>query len=100
MFTISAHARKQIDEKGFDVNSVLAAADYPHVSYDNGYYPGQRRHIRDGLAVIVDPASKRIVTVYAHKVETDTREDQVGKSSPTAQRRRGQAARAARKGGK
>lgn len=100
MFTITAHARKQIDEKGFDVNAVLAAADYPHVSYDNGYYPGQRRHIRGDLAVIVDPTSKRIVTVYAHKVETETREDQKGATSPTAQRRRGQAARAARKGGK
>jgi len=100
MYQASAHALVQASQKGFAPAEVLAAADNPQISYDNGRFPGQRRHIRNGLVAVVDPARQIVVTIYEHKVETDVRPDQTDKDALRYKARRGQAARAARKGGK
>jgi hypothetical protein len=97
MFTFTAHAAKMTHEKGFDVQAVLAAANLPSVTYDNGRHPGQRRHIRDGIVAVVDPAHQRIITVYKNVVETDARADQTDKDAKRYAARRGQKARMERK---
>lgn len=98
MFTTTFHADKMIAEKGFDPVAVFRAANDPSVTYDNGRHPGQRRHIRDGIVAVVDPASRKIITVYKNVVETDLRPDQIDKDAKAFGQRRGQKARQARKG--
>lgn len=75
-FSMSSHAARQATQKGFDHNHVLAAANDPHHTYANGRYPGQMRHIRNGIVAVVEPESKRVVTVYADVQETAPRPDQ------------------------
>lgn len=75
---LTAHARKQAREKGFDVYSLLAAAGCPSVAYPHGSaHPGQYRHIRDGVVVVVDRATKRVITAYLNVIETPLRPDQL-----------------------
>jgi hypothetical protein len=97
VFTATAHALVQASQKGISVADVLAAADNPQVSYDNGRFPGQRRHIRNGVVAVVDPVGKRVITVYANVIETDVREDQTDADAKRYAVRRGQKARLARK---
>jgi hypothetical protein len=87
MYTLSPHARQQIASKGFDEQAVLAAANDPDISYDNGRFPGQRRHIANGICAVVDPSRNTVVTVYLNCVETEVRPDQLkGKGSKDAKR--------------
>lgn len=75
-FTLSKHAARQAAEKGWTRTQVLQAANKPHITYDNGRYPGQKRHIRDDLVAVVHPESKQVLTVYKNVTETDLRPDQ------------------------
>lgn len=98
MFTLSAHAIKQANEKGFPVAAVLDAAARPSITYDNGRFPGQRRHIANGIVAVVDPVREVVITVYANVIETDVREDQKDRDAQRYAKRRGQKARQERKG--
>lgn len=75
-FTLSGHAAQQARAKGWSHSDVLAAANDPHTTYENGRYPGQMRHIRNDLVAVVHPESKTVVTVYQNVTETDLRPDQ------------------------
>lgn len=75
-YTLSAHASRQAQAKGWSNDDVLAAANDPHVTYDNGRYPGQKRHIRGDLVAIVHPESRQVKTVYQNVTETELRPDQ------------------------
>ena len=75
-FTLSGHAQQQIRAKGWSEDDVLAAANDPHTTYDNGRYPGQKRHIRGDIVAVVHPDSGKIVTAYQNVTETDIRPDQ------------------------
>lgn len=77
-FTLSGHAAQQARAKGWTEDDVLSAANDPHVTYDNGRYPGQKRHIRGDLVAVVHPESQKVVTVYKNVVETPLRPDQKG----------------------
>jgi hypothetical protein len=74
----SGHALAQAGAKGFHPFAVMAAAGAPTVAYPSGdAHPGQWRHIRDGIVAVVEPATKRIVTVYVNVEETELRPDQL-----------------------
>lgn len=75
-YSLHPHAAKQAALKGFDQTRVLRAANDPQHTYDNGRYPGQKRHVRDGLVAVVDPRRRQVVTVYEDQKETALRADQ------------------------
>jgi hypothetical protein len=99
-FVASAHALVQGSQKGMTPQEILLAAEQPTITYANGRFPGQMRHVRGDIVAVVDPARKVVVTVYRNVIETDAREDQKDRDALRFKARRGQAARAARKGGK
>lgn len=80
-YTIGSHAERQSRLKGFEVDDVLRAANSPGYSYPNGRFPGQRRHIREGIVAVVDVQSRVIVTVYVDHDTTPLREDQTDRDA-------------------
>jgi hypothetical protein len=75
-YSLSGHAAQQARAKGWDPHDVVQAANDPHVTYDNGRYPDQKRHIRGDIVAVVHPDSQKVVTVYRNVDETDVRPDQ------------------------
>lgn len=81
-YRFSPHAQYQARKKGFHPLAILAAACDPEVTYPSRNHPGQHRHIRDGLCVVVEhpaegEAQGRIITMYVHCEETALRPDQI-----------------------
>lgn len=74
---ITDHAKAQAAAKGWSLDQVYQAHVDPDICYPSGRFPGQQRHIRDNLVVIVDAARNMAVTVYENVVETELRPDQV-----------------------
>lgn len=62
--------------KGYTTEQVVRVIDNPTITYENRRYPGQFRHIRDGLVVCVDPTRRVAITLYADRIETPQRPDQ------------------------
>lgn len=75
-FRLNTHSAKQATMKGFAHEDVLAAANNPSHTYPNGRYPGQVRHVRNGLVAVVDPKRGEVVTVYKDQEKTALRADQ------------------------
>lgn len=97
-FTLSGHAAQQARAKGWSEDQVLHAANNPSITYANGRYEGQMRHIHGDVVAVVHPASKKIVTVYQNVTETDVRPDQTDADAQRYERHRQQQAdRAANK---
>jgi hypothetical protein len=82
-FTLSGHAQQQIRAKGWSEDQVLHAANNPSITYDNGRFPGQKRHIHGDIVAVVHPESQKVITAYRNVEETDLRTDQ---TDPDAQR--------------
>ena len=76
MYSISLHAAQQAKAKGWTLEEVYAAANRPTVTYPNGRYEGQMRHIRNGIVAVCDPRQHKVVTVYANVERTPLRPDQ------------------------
>jgi len=76
-FQLSRHAARQAAAKGFDAAAIYRAANNPAITYENYRFPGQWRHIRDGIVTVVDPATGTIITAYSNVVETALRADQI-----------------------
>lgn len=77
MITLTRHAERQAVEKGFSFEEIIAAAYEPEITYESYRHPGQRKHIRGTLCVVIDPAQEKVITVFLHLVETDLRPDQI-----------------------
>jgi hypothetical protein len=77
------HVVKQAKVKGFSMDSVMRAANDPHHTSENFKYPGQMRHVRDGICAVVHPGEGRIITVYKDQEQTAMRRDQ--RNDPEAQ---------------
>lgn len=75
-YQLHPHAARQATSKGFDHAAVLDAANSPSHAYPNGKYPGQMRHIKNGIVAVVDPAERKVVTVYEDQRQTALRPDQ------------------------
>lgn len=80
-FTLHPHAARQATAKGWSHEDVLEAANNPQTTYDNGRFPGQKRHIRGDLVAVVETASKQVRTVYQNVTETDLRPDQTDRDA-------------------
>lgn len=81
---ISDHAIAQAAEKGWTLHEVWLAHIDPDVRYPSLRYPGQFRHIRGNLVVIVDERLNKAVTVYLNVEETALRPDQIAKGERIA----------------
>lgn len=88
-YTLNPHAAKQAAMKGIPHEDVLAAANSPAHTYENRRYPGQMRHIKDGLVAVVDPSRRQVVTVYKDQEETALRPDQTDRDAQAYGRRTG-----------
>lgn len=75
-FRLCYHAAEQAKKKGVHPDRVLLAANSPSVTYDNRRHLHQRRHIRDGICAVVDPAEGKVVTFYLDVEQTPLRPDQ------------------------
>lgn len=75
-YRLTRHAERQAAAKGWTEKDVLLAAESPLHTYPSGRVPGQLRHVRGDIVAIVEPKSRKVVTVYADVVETDLRRDQ------------------------
>lgn len=75
-YFLGRHILEQAASKGISMDALIAAVDKPITSYESHRYPGQRKHIRDGICVAVDVAQKTAVTVFVDREYTDVREDQ------------------------
>jgi hypothetical protein len=76
----SKHCIRQIKEKNFNPCAVIAAITYPDRITEVRRYPGQKRYIGAGLAVVM--RDNVAITVYLDGVVTPLREDQ--KNDPAA----------------
>lgn len=74
---LTRHCVEQARAKGLDLAAIRAAAADPDVTYESHRHPGQYKHIKDGLCVVVDRDRAVIITVFLHHVRTALRPDQV-----------------------
>jgi hypothetical protein len=75
-YRLTWHAQQQAAAKGWSSEDVLRAATNPLHTYPSGRVPGQVRHVRGDLVVVIDPVDRRVVTVYQDVAETAVRADQ------------------------
>lgn len=75
-YTLGRHILEQAAAKGISLDALIAAVDKPITAYESYRYPGQRKHIRDGICVAVDIKEKNAITVFIDKEYTDVRADQ------------------------
>lgn len=87
-WVLEPHVVEQAESKGIDIAQIIKAVEAPATTYANGRFPGQMRHIRDGICVVVDPAGRKAITVYLDRVETDLRADQTDADALKYGRRR------------
>jgi len=73
---LSGHLREQAESKGISEDDLVSAVDEPSTVYESYRYPGQLKHIRNGICVAVDPKKKTAITVFLDRVETELRSDQ------------------------
>lgn len=76
-YVLTSHVVEQAKAKGFSLENLIMVADEPSTVYESRRYPGQVKHIRDGLCVAVDPADKRVITVFVDQDFTERRADQI-----------------------
>lgn len=63
---LDPHAEEQMERRGFDLPRVLMAADKPGWMVRSTRDPRLEERKRGNLTVIVDPAERRVITVYDH----------------------------------
>lgn len=75
----SRHALKVMAEKGFDPETVKRTFADPMEVYPSGSHPGQFRVTGNGLCLVGKPEGSRfvLITLYADRVLTPPREDQL-----------------------
>ena len=72
--TYTHHFLMQAAAKGFTADQITEAIRTPYDVNDVLRYPGQRRYMGGGVAVVMD--GNRAITIYEDKVVTPLREDQ------------------------
>lgn len=70
------HFKKQCWQKGFDPKKIVATIRNPDRITDVTRYPGQKRFIGNGLAIIM--RGNTAITAYLDNVVTPLRPDQIG----------------------
>lgn len=77
-YRLTQHVQQQAATKGIELNKVLRVLTSPTRVTNVSKYPGQTRHIGEGIAVIVSPDGAAI-TVYLDGVITPLRPDQLAR---------------------
>lgn len=80
-WTLGRHLVEQARTKGFDMTDVINTIDTPDETNDNRLHPGQQRHMRGDICVVVDPATRTAITCFANWVATAPRDDQTDAAS-------------------
>lgn len=78
--TLTRHACKQAALKGFTPELIQSVFDSPVEIYPSGSHPGQFRITGGGICLVglpVDGSEFRAITLYADRVITPPREDQL-----------------------
>lgn len=76
-FTLGYHIQDQANKKGISLEKIAQVLATPSRITDVTRYPGQKRYIGQGIAVIVDPIARKAITVYLDGVFTPLRPDQI-----------------------
>lgn len=74
--TYTRHALVKMIENGWTLEDVAACVDAPSITYVNSR-EGSMRYIRNGLCVILEVATRTVITVHLSTVETAIRPDQM-----------------------
>lgn len=74
---LTRHCREQAAAKGYTEAQVLDAANNPTTTYESRNHPGQHRHIKGDLCVVVDRARRQVITLYVNVEKTALRPDQL-----------------------
>ena len=76
--SMTAHAERQIEAKGFPRSVIERVWSNPDVQYPSFRHPGQHKRIGQGICLCCDDRTGKIITVFVHQVETALRDDQRG----------------------
>jgi hypothetical protein len=76
-YRFTLHAQHVARAKRFHPLAMLDAANDPDVSYASHLHPGQHKHIKGDLCVVVDREKGMIITAFLNVVETPLRPDQM-----------------------
>lgn len=73
------HARKQAKEKGFSEELIKKTIENPSEVYPSGSHPGQWRITGNGVCLVGEPDGDRfrVITLYADRIVTAPRADQL-----------------------
>lgn len=76
---VTQHARRQIAEKGFDPTAIAKTFLNPDEVYASRSHPGQYRVTGNGVCLVGKPEGNTfvLITVYADRVLTPPRPDQL-----------------------
>lgn len=75
-FSMTAHAQRVVEEKGFSSEDVQAVWRSPLVTYPSNRHPGQHKRIGGGLCLACDDVTGRVITVFVDQEITPLRADQ------------------------
>lgn len=77
-YRLTRHVKEMAARKGVPLVEVIRTVMEPDVTYPSRNHEGQERRVKGGLAVVVDPAKRSVITVYVHNEVTPLRPDQDG----------------------
>lgn len=75
-FSMTAHAQRTAEAKGFDVDAIQAVWRDPQVTYPSHRHPGQHKRTGDGLCLACDDVTGRVITIFVDQEHTPLRKDQ------------------------
>ena len=76
MFSMTAHAVRTIESKGFPLSVVQAVWQDPDTRYPSFKHPGQHKRTGQGVCLCCDDDTGRVITVFINETATDLRPDQ------------------------
>lgn len=74
--TMTAHAARTIEEKGFSLDVVRDVWANPDTRYPSHRHPGQHKRCGQGYALACDDETGKIITVFVNQEVTALRSDQ------------------------
>lgn len=90
MFSMTAHAARTIESKGFPLSVVQAVWRDPDTTYPSYKHPGQHKRTGQGICLCCDDATGRVITVFINEVATPLRPDQTSTDARQWARKNGQ----------
>lgn len=76
MFSMTAHATRTIESKGFPLSVVEAVWHNPDTTYPSFKHPGQHKRTGQGICLCCDDRTGKVITVFVNETMTALRSDQ------------------------